>query len=127
MQGRGTDRETTMSGSRRHKLSIRIDLAPSVRLGPGKIALLEAIDEAGSISGAGRKLKMSYKKAWDLTEDLNRSFAEPLLAAIAGGANGGGTQLTPSGRALVTHYREIERIAQEAAKSHIRAIGRMVP
>ncbi len=114
-----------MSGSRRHKLSIRIDLAPSVRLGPGKIALLEAIDEAGSISAAGRKLKMSYKKAWDLTEDLNRGFAEPLLATLAGGANGGGTQLTPSGRALVAHYREIERIAAEAAKSHLRALAKM--
>ena len=116
-----------MPTAKRHALSIRIDLGPSVRLGPGKIALLEAIDQAGSISGAGRLLKMSYKKAWDLTEDLNRAFADPLLATIAGGAHGGGTQLTPSGRALVVHYREIERVAQEAARSHLRALEKMVP
>ncbi len=121
-----------MSGSAKpraadgRKLSIRIDLGPTVRLGPGKIALLEAIEAAGSISGAGRLLKMSYKKAWDLTEDLNQAFSEPLLATVAGGANGGGTQLTPSGRALVAHYRAIETAAQEAAKAHLRALGRMV-
>jgi len=54
-----------------HRLTIRIDLGSGVRVGPGKIALLEAIATAGSIAGAGRALRMSYKRAWELVEELN--------------------------------------------------------
>jgi molybdate transport system regulatory protein len=110
-----------------HRLNIRIDLRSGARIGPGKVALLEAIEQSGSISGAGRLLKMSYKRAWDLTEELNRSFAEPLVATAAGGAKGGGTRLTDQGRALVDHYRAIEQAALDAATPRLRALGEMTP
>ena len=67
-------------------LSLRIDL-PQGRIGPGKIGLLEAIDREGSISAAGRALGMSYKRAWDLVDALNRLLGRrrcrPARAAIA--------------------------------------------
>jgi molybdate transport system regulatory protein len=108
-----------------HRLTIRIDLGSGVRVGPGKIALLEAIAASGSIAGAGRVLKMSYKRAWDLVEELNRNFAEPVVAKAPGGAKGGGAQLTASGSALVKHYRDIEIAAHEGAKLPLRALARL--
>ena len=73
-----------------HKLSIRIDLASGARIGPGKVALLEEIGRCGSISGAGRALKMSYRRAWDLVEELNRQLGASVVSTAAGGAGGGG-------------------------------------
>jgi len=53
-------------------LSVRIDLDAEGRIGPGKIQLLEKIQEFGSISAAGRAMNMSYKRAWDLVDEINR-------------------------------------------------------
>jgi molybdate transport system regulatory protein len=108
---------------RDHTLSIRIDLAGGMRIGPGKIALLEAIAREGSISAAGRALHMSYRRAWELVEDLNRGLGSPVVTTAAGGSGGGGTSLTPVGLALVDHYRAIEAAAAAAAKRHVAAIG----
>ena len=70
-------------------LSIRIDFDHEGRLGPGKVTLLERIAQEGSISGAGRSMNMSYKRAWELVADINRSFEEPLVTAQTGGRAGG--------------------------------------
>ncbi len=107
-------------------LSIRIDLAPDVRLGPGKVRLLEAIAEHGSISAAGRALAMSYRRAWLLADELNRSFVEPVVAAQPGGRSGGGASLTPFGKRLVACYREIERDAASAAAERLAELRRAV-
>jgi molybdate transport system regulatory protein len=77
-------------------LSIRIDLASGARIGPGKIAPLEAIRSTGSISAAARSLGMSYRRAWLLAEQLNRSLRAPAVAAETGGS-GGGAMVTPVG------------------------------
>ena len=80
------------------KLSIRIDLDPGGRLGPGKVALLEQIEAQGSISAAGRAMGMSYKRAWDLVAALNAAFRTPLVQAQMGGRHGGGAALTSDRR-----------------------------
>jgi molybdate transport system regulatory protein len=103
-------------------ISVRIDLVPIGRLGPGKVELLEAIEASGSISGAGRAMAMSYRRAWLLVDNLNRMFRQPLVEAAPGGANGGGAHLTPMGREIVAHYRAIESKAMKAAALHIDAL-----
>lgn len=103
-------------------LSIRIDFDDEGRLGPGKVALLESIAREGSISAAGRSMNMSYKRAWELVADINRSFSEPLVAAQTGGKTGGGAVLTARGEELVRHYRAIERKALSATASHLKAL-----
>ncbi|KMO34475.1 winged helix-turn-helix domain-containing protein [Methylobacterium aquaticum] len=100
-------------------LSLRIDLAPGIRVGPGKIHLLEAIAAHGSISAAGRALGMSYRRAWLLVDELNRAFAEPVVAGQAGGRRGGGARVTPLGERLVASYRAVERDAAAAAARHL--------
>ena len=103
-------------------LSIRIDLAPGGRLGPGKIALLERIEAEGSISAAGRAMGMSYKRAWDLVAALNAAFRAPLVQAQMGGRHGGGAALTPLGREIVATYRALEREAAEAVAARLAAL-----
>jgi molybdate transport system regulatory protein len=103
-------------------LSLRINLDPEGRIGPGKIALLEEISSSGSISAAARAMDMSYKRAWDLVDDLNRLFGKPLVAARTGGKSGGGAALTPLGQSVVTRFRAIENAAIEAAVHQLEAL-----
>lgn len=103
-------------------LSVRIDLDPEGRIGPGKIALLENIDKCGSISAAGRAMDMSYKRAWDLVDEINRICRQAAVERQTGGKNGGGAVLTPFGISLVTRYRKIERDATSAARKELRAL-----
>jgi molybdate transport system regulatory protein len=106
-----------------HRLSLRIDLASGARIGPGKIALLEEIARSGSISAAGRVLKMSYRRAWELVEDLNRHLGVAVVSTAAGGSGGGGARLTEAGQVLVTQYRAMETASQAAAAAHLAALA----
>ncbi|MCB4768452.1 winged helix-turn-helix domain-containing protein [Ancylobacter sp. Lp-2] len=103
-------------------LSIRIDLDSEGRIGPGKIALLEAIARTGSISAAGRAMEMSYRRAWDLVDELGRIFGTPVVLSQTGGKHGGGARLTPFGTELVERYRQIEELAAAAARAHLDAL-----
>jgi molybdate transport system regulatory protein len=109
------------------ELSIRIDFGPGRRVGPGKIALLEQIAMQGSIAAGGRALGMSYRRAWQLVDDINGIFATPVVAARTGGRAGGGAGLTPLGLALVAHYRSIEKAAAEAAQAQLQALHAELP
>jgi molybdate transport system regulatory protein len=108
------------------RLSIRLDLTSGDRIGPGKIALLEAIRDTGSISAAARRLDMSYRRAWLLVEQLNGALREPAVTAAPGGRQGGGATLTPMGEEVIKLYRSIEGIARSSAKEEFRAVGRLV-
>ena len=108
------------------RLSIRIDLANGDRVGPGKIALLEAIRSTGSISAAARSLGMSYRRAWLLVEEINGALLEPAVTAETGGRSGGGAALTAVGEKVVALYRAIEANARAAASAEFRAIGKLV-
>jgi molybdate transport system regulatory protein len=108
------------------RLSLRLDL-PGGRIGPGKIALLEAIEREGSISAAGRALAMSYRRAWELVDTLNRLLGTPAVATSPGGVRGGGATLTEAGRRLVSDYRAIEAAAQQAAAPRLADLARGLP
>src|ERR1700731_4390605 len=82
------------------RLNIRIDLAGGLRVGPGKIAVLEEIARSGSISAAGRALGMSYRRTWELVEDLNTGLGTPVVETAAGGRGGGGAALNGAGKTL---------------------------
>ena len=103
-------------------LSVRIDLEPEGRIGPGKIQLLENIDSCGSISAAGRAMDMSYKRAWDLVDEINRICRQTAVEPQTGGKNGGGAVLTPFGATLVKRYRKIERDAATAVRKELQAL-----
>jgi molybdate transport system regulatory protein len=112
------------SGKAGDRLNIRIDLASGLRIGPGKIAVLEEIARSGSISAAGRALRMSYRRTWELVEDLNTGLGTPVVETAAGGSGGGGTVLTQAGKAVIERYRAIEMDTAVAARKHLLAINR---
>lgn len=103
-------------------LSLRVNLDPDGRIGPGKIELLEQIAAFGSISAGARQMNMSYKHAWDLVEEMNKLFGKPVVSAQTGGKRGGGAQLTPVGLSIVSRFRAIERAATSAAEQHLAAL-----
>jgi len=92
------------------------------KLGPGKVQLLEAIDQHGSLSAAARSMGMAYRHAWEMVDELNRCFARPVVEMATGGRAGGGARLTPWGREVVRRFHRIEAGAQRAAGPHLRAL-----
>jgi molybdate transport system regulatory protein len=112
------------SGKGGDRLNIRIDLATGLRIGPGKVAVLEEIARSGSISAAGRALRMSYRRTWELVEDLNTGLGTPVVETAAGGSGGGGTVLTQAGKAVIERYRAIEMDTAVAARKHLLALNR---
>lgn len=101
---------------------LRISAGETVAIGPGKIALLEAIGDTGSLTAAAKQLDMSYRRAWLLLDDLNRALKKPAVASAIGGQHGGGSQLTETGLALVAHYRSVEATASEACAPEMRKL-----
>lgn len=104
-------------------LRLRVVLRPGAALGPGKIDLLEAIAQTGSIRAAGGRFKMSYRRAWELVAELNGMFASPLVIAEAGGRGGGGTVLTPLGQTVVETFRRIQANAWAVAEADVRSLS----
>ena len=120
----GTTAARAASGERRPRLSLRVMRGRAGVLGPGKADLLEGIDQTGSIAAAGRRMKMSYKRAWQLAEELNRGFRDPLIEASKGGSGGGGAQLTALGSEVLARYRCIEAACELAAATELAALQR---
>lgn len=100
-------------------LKIRIPYGDESAMGPGKADLLDAIDRSGSISAAARVMGMSYKRAWDLVDTMNRCFKHPLVATATGGSHGGGAQVTEFGHEVLRRYREIETAATAAVHREV--------
>jgi molybdate transport system regulatory protein len=105
------------------RLTIRIDLSDHVAIGPGKIKLLELVGESGSISAAGRAMKMSYRRAWMLIDSLNHCFRAPVVETQLGGSRGGGALLTALGHDVIARYRTIERAATKATAPELAALN----
>lgn len=108
------------------RFRMRVNCGDVIAVGPGKIALLEAIERTGSITAAAVSLEMSYRRAWLLMDELNRSLRTPALDSSKGGVARGGSSLTASGRELVAVYRRIEVQAAEACRDDIQRLLAML-
>lgn len=103
-----SSKTTKKSSGARMRTHVRVMLDDEIALGPGKADLLEAIRDAGSISGAGKLLGMSYRRAWLLVDAMNRCFRTPLVETAAGGVAGGGAVLSALGEDVLQQYRALE-------------------
>lgn len=101
---------------------LRILLGAVTAMGPGKAALVEAIERTGSISAAAREMGMSYRRAWDLVDAMNRCFRAPLVETATGGPGGGGAAVTPLGRDVVRRYRAMEAKAAASVRREMQAL-----
>jgi molybdate transport system regulatory protein len=107
-------------------LRFRVDFGSRCSIGIGKVELLEGIARTGSISQAARDMRMSYRRAWLLLEDMNRSFDQAVTHASVGGRGGGGVVLTPFGHRLVAGYRRLESSLPPLALDCLDEVGRHV-
>jgi molybdate transport system regulatory protein len=114
------------TGKTRTDFRLRVLLQPGVMLGPGRADLLEGIRLTGSIAAAGRRLGMSYKRAWTLIETLNSEFGTPLVTGAKGGAHGGGSALTELGEEVLKRYRSMQACTERAIEPDARALRKRI-
>jgi len=74
-----------------------------------RIALLQAIDTAGSISKAAKMVPMSYKSAWDAIDSINNLCPHAVVSKETGGKGGGGAKITPYGNNLINTYTLLQK------------------
>ena len=106
------------------RVRIHIYLGDGHSLGPGKIKLLEAVRELGSISAAARSMGMAYRHGWELIDDMNRCFRSPVVTGVSGGRAGGGATLTPFGEEVVRRFRSMEQLGRAAVAEDLDALER---
>lgn len=104
------------------KLKIQVMCGDEIAMGPGKADLLDAIAAHRSISAAGRAMGMSYRRTWLLVDAMNRCWQGPLVATTPGNQKAG-AHLTPLGEQIRTHYRQLQRDAEEAGSAGFAAIA----
>ena len=104
----------------------RITVGKEIALGPGKIDLLEAIAEKGSISSAAREMGLSYRRAWQMVRTVNVCFKNPLVESAKGGKGGGGAHITPLGQRVMRLYRSMESKAEKSTLAEWKSIRKLL-
>ena len=107
-------------------LRLRVMRGDDIVFGPGKAALLESIEQTGSILAAGKAMGMSYKRAWQLVETMNRLFREPVVERMRGGADRGGARLTEAGVQALALYRRMQDDAKAASAGSMAELEHML-
>jgi len=102
---------------------LRVTLTESFYMGPGRADLLEGIAETGSIAAAGKRMAMSYKRAWSLVQALNEGFGAPLVETSRGGAGQGGARLTADGAFVLARYRAMQAATRAAIAEDVAALA----
>ncbi|MES2574581.1 MAG: LysR family transcriptional regulator [Bacteroidota bacterium] len=98
------------------KVRVWIEEAEGSFLGIGKIWLLENIRKTGSITNAAKEMKMAYRQAWQLVEEMNQRAESPLVEKLLGGKGGGGARLTEAGEKAIQTFLEIEQRIKDFAQ-----------
>jgi len=73
-------------------------------VGFGRVVLLDRIRRHGSISKAARSMSISYRRAWELVDSMNRQGGEPVVITATGGKGGGGARVTDAGLAVIDQF-----------------------
>lgn len=111
-EGRSASRSGPATQRKRIAVKLQLDLTGGGRIGPGKIRLLELIEEAGSLSRAAEAMPVSYRRAWLFVQHINQAFDEPSVITPEHGHGGAAARLTPFGKELIRRYRDMEARAQ---------------
>jgi molybdate transport system regulatory protein len=103
---------------------LRVTFSDDFYVGPGRADLLEGIAETGSISAAGKRMGMSYKRAWGLVQALNDGWGSPLVETSRGGAEQGGASLSVDGQFVLQRYRAMQQAARDAISPDVAAVAK---
>ncbi len=115
-----------MTKSAHLNLKLRIYNEDEIAFGPGKAELLLAIHATGSISKAAKQMNMSYRRAWQLVNTMNRNFISPLVSTQTGGSYGGGTQVTAFGLQILEKYQKMQTMAKQSIESEMVAFEKLI-
>ena len=115
-----------MTQSAHFSLKLRIYNDDEIAFGPGKAELLQAIHATGSISKAAKQMNMSYRRAWQLVDTMNRNFISPLVSTQTGGSHGGGAQVTAFGLEIVEKYQKMQAIAKQSIEGEMVAFFQFI-
>lgn len=107
-----------MASYKKYNIEVRlwIEEAEGPFLGIGKIWLLENIQKTGSITNAAKEMKMAYRQAWQLVQEINQRAESPLVEKSLGGKGGGGARLTEAGEKAIVNFYEIEKRIKDFAQ-----------
>lgn len=103
---------------------LRVSFGGDFYMGPGRADLLQGIAETGSISAAGKRMDMSYKRAWGLVQALNEGWGSPLVMTSRGGTAQGGASLTADGNFVLERYRAMQQATRAAIATDVTAISK---
>lgn len=107
------------------KSRIWIEVGDKVVIGQGRVRLLQEIEALGSLSKAAKSLGMSYKKAWNLVDSVNKSAKEAVVITSVGGQKGGGTRVTPYGQGLIRAFEQLNKKCWDYLDSEFEMIKKM--
>lgn len=107
------------------KSRIWIESDQNIFLGEGRIKLLKAINEQGSLSKAAKSLNMSYKKAWIMVTTINENAKKTVVETSVGGKNGGGAKVTTYGKLLIITFDEINNKCWKYLDKQIEKINQL--
>ena len=110
--------------ARKVRVVLKVEYAPGLRLGAGKVRLMELVEKTGSISAAAREMGMSYRRAWLLIEEANALYDAALVETSAGGAGGGGARLTKLGAEVIVAYRKVESAVAKLVAGKLETLAR---
>lgn len=88
-----------------------------VLFGAGRLRILEAIERHGSILAAAKEFHMSYRAVWGKIKTTEKRLGQPLLTRKVGGARGGGSELTPLGKALIEKFQRLQKLTEQSAEA----------
>jgi len=103
---------------------LRVTFSDNFYIGPGRADLLEGIAETGSIAASGKRMGMSYKRAWTLVQALNDGWGTPLVETSRGGAGQGGATLTEDGTFVLARYRAMQAATRSAIAADVAGVGK---
>ncbi len=86
-----------------------------VVFGAGRLRILTAVEQHGSILAAAKVLGMSYRAVWGKIKATEDRLGQPLLTRKVGGSKGGGSDLTPLGKNLVERFGHLQQMAESSA------------
>lgn len=110
------------------KLSVKskiwiVDANGDIVFGAGRLRIFDAIERHGSIHAAAKELNMSYRAVWGKIKTSEKRFGRPLLIRQVGGSQGGGSQLTEWGKALVNHFKQLQTLSEATANALFQQLG----
>ena len=97
------------------KIKLQLYCGSEIAMGPGKADMLETIGRDGSIAAAARELGLSYRRAWQLVDTMNRCWHGPLVETKPGSARGG-ARVTDLGRTVLAEYRALQQAVERTAE-----------